>query len=204
MKKVLIVCLAVVAVALLLPGQAGAGVESTPHDLSAELPGLELCESCHAPHYPTTALTPLWNQTASTQATWIPYDSVTLDATVGDPSGSALLCLSCHDGVTVILGTGAIMAADHAVGLGGDLRDDHPVSFTYDSTLASDDGELVDPITDADTDPDTVGASAATDLPLFAGVLQCATCHNPHDNTNGSFLRQTNAGSALCTTCHTK
>lgn len=54
-----------------------------------------------------------------------------------------------------------------------------------------------------------------TDLPLFnrafaAGVgpsVECATCHDPHIGTGGgavTFLRISNAGSALCLSCHTK
>jgi predicted CXXCH cytochrome family protein len=35
--------------------------------------------------------------------------------------------------------------------------------------------------------------------------VECATCHNPHDQTTfGKFLRFDNAASALCTTCHNK
>jgi predicted CXXCH cytochrome family protein len=45
----------------------------------------------------------------------------------------------------------------------------------------------------------------AAGLPLFtASTMQCATCHNVHDNTNVPFLRINNAASALCTTCHIK
>lgn len=48
------------------------------------------------------------------------------------------------------------------------------------------------------------------DLPLYqAGAaviprVECATCHEPHNTANGTFLRIANAASALCTTCHNK
>lgn len=42
------------------------------------------------------------------------------------------------------------------------------------------------------------------DLKLYNGRIECSTCHNPHDNATASFLRKTNAGSAVCYTCHNK
>ena len=59
--------------------------------------------------------------------------------------------------------------------------------------LAGNDGGLVDP----------AGSTAVSDL-LFAGTVQCASCHNAHDNTNTSFLVASNDASALCLTCHLK
>lgn len=57
----------------------------------------------------------------------------------------------------------------------------------------------------------TVGRQK-TDLPLYARVgitgpaVECASCHDPHagGGTFGTFLRNTNTGSALCLTCHKK
>ena len=51
-----------------------------------------------------------------------------------------------------------------------------------------------------------------TDIPLYTRndltsdqpFVECASCHDPHNTTNGTFLRTTNAGSALCLTCHIK
>ncbi len=34
--------------------------------------------------------------------------------------------------------------------------------------------------------------------------VECASCHNVHDPANGTFLRMSNASSALCLTCHNK
>ena len=34
--------------------------------------------------------------------------------------------------------------------------------------------------------------------------VECASCHDPHSNTNATFLRVSNAGSGLCLSCHTK
>jgi len=51
------------------------------------------------------------------------------------------------------------------------------------------------------------GASAP--LPLVGSstanaTVECASCHNPHDNSLGNFLRRANAGSASCLSCHIK
>jgi predicted CXXCH cytochrome family protein len=34
--------------------------------------------------------------------------------------------------------------------------------------------------------------------------VECASCHNPHDDRYAAFLRINNEGSELCLTCHTK
>lgn len=34
--------------------------------------------------------------------------------------------------------------------------------------------------------------------------VECATCHDPHNTTNGTFLRYSNANSTLCLACHDK
>ena len=34
--------------------------------------------------------------------------------------------------------------------------------------------------------------------------VECASCHDPHNAANGTFLRKTNAGSAVCLACHNK
>lgn len=47
----------------------------------------------------------------------------------------------------------------------------------------------------------TRGGGATPDL---LPRVECASCHDPHNTTNGTFLRRTNAGSGLCLTCHVK
>jgi predicted CXXCH cytochrome family protein len=134
-------------------------------------------------------------------AAYTPYSSATLKATVGQPTGSSRLCLSCHDG-TVALGMvnsrGAGIAMNSTTmpagpsNLGTDLSSDHPVSFTYDAALVTANGNLHDP------------AALGTEVRLDrAGQLQCTSCHDPHNNQFGNFLVVDNTGSALCLTCHT-
>ena len=184
---------------------AEADVARTTHNLSAAGPGpvkssrgTEVCVFCHTPHNanPSRAL---WNQRLP-GTTYRLYSSSTLKATLNQPTGSSRLCLSCHDG-TVALGLLRVPPAAGAPGLssltgrgslGTDLSDDHPVSFVYDARLALARGELLPP------------ASLPKSLPLDqTQQLQCTTCHDPHDNTLGQFLRMSNRTSAMCTVCHT-
>jgi predicted CXXCH cytochrome family protein len=75
--------------------------------------------------------------------------------------------------------------------LGIDLTDDHPVNFDYNQSLVDEDGGLKAP-------------TALANVQLFAGKVQCATCHDAHDPDNGAFLVTTNNNSALCMECHNK
>lgn len=187
---------------------AAQGILGSKHDLSAGGPGpikaiseSEVCLFCHTPHR-STGEAPLWNHALSV-ASYTPYRSSTLKATVGQPNGASKLCLSCHDG-TVALGmvhsrgvpiamAGGVttLPAGRRSNLGTDLSDDHPVSFTYDASLAARHGEL--------RDPATLRNQVRLD---HNGQMQCTACHDPHDNRYGKFLVRDNEASALCLECH--
>ena len=162
------------------------------------------CAGCHVPHNAISSPSaPLWSQTITTQ-TFTTYDSTAPTTYQGGTNtivGATRLCLSCHDGATTIVATSAVMTGENVVGT--DLTTDHPVGFTYDSSLAAADAELVDPSADGDTDADTVGG-AAPYLELFGSRLECATCHDAHEYVNGNFLRIANGNSDLCLKCHQK
>jgi predicted CXXCH cytochrome family protein len=139
----------------------------------------------------------------------------------------SLLCLSCHDGtvsqsnfIQVWRGLGrdapAFVAGftPHDVGNtssgGFGLSNDHPVDFVYDIALSLKDTGLATPEESAVYRILAVG-KGATKLPLFkdaaadtTGRLECATCHNPHNENGDHFLRVVNTGgdAALCLTCH--
>ena len=194
----------------ILPAMAiAAGITGSKHDLSAAGPGkvtasseTEICIFCHAPHN-SAGDAPRWNR-YSPGTTYTPYNSSTVKAPIGQPTGSSKLCLSCHDG-TVALGMvrnratpiamsgGVVRMPAGPSNLGTDLSDDHPISFTYDATLAAHSGELRDPA----ALPSAVRIGKD-------GQLQCTACHDAHNNQYGSFLVMNNARSALCTTCHVK
>ena len=153
---------ATIACALLLASPVQAGVATTKHNLSASGPGTvkatteaQICVFCHAPHNSSPSA-PLWNRKSPTSA-YTPYTSSTEKSTAGQPTGSSLVCLSCHDG-TIALGqvlnrtTAITMAggvttipATSTSHLGTDLSGDHPISFPYTSALATARGELADP-----------------------------------------------------------
>ncbi len=121
------------------------------------------------------------------------------------------------------LGTMGLIA-NTIVNIGTDLSNDHPIGMTYcaaaDATAAEggacgDDSFSTNPLGGTastrlwvDTAVGAAGAYEKTDLPLFNGgsgaSVECATCHDPHTPTNGTFLRISNAGSAVCLTCHAK
>jgi len=197
------------AIALWLLGANASAdtVLNSKHNLSVSGPGTvkastetEVCVFCHTPHR-ATGEQPLWNHSASS-ATYTPYSSSTLKATVGQPTGASRLCLSCHDG-TVALGlvnsrtspipmqNGVTTMPSGPANLGTDLSQTHPVSFVYDAALAAANGKL--------KDPSTLTDKVKLD---HSGQLQCTACHNPHDDQFGNFLVMDNTGSALCLACH--
>lgn len=192
------------------PPAVSTSIVDTKHNLSISGPGTiksateeEICIFCHAPHHARRDTPYLWNR-YDTTASYTPYQSSTLIATVGQPSGASKMCLSCHDG-TIALGAlvsktaevpfvgGIRFIPEGASKLGTDLSDDHPVSFVYDSALAGASGELAFP------------AALPPEVKLdSSGLLQCTSCHDPHNNINRQFLVVQNINSSLCTICHQK
>jgi len=197
------ILLSLVLGALVAQGQS---IVNTKHNLSVNGPGTykatgetEICKFCHTPHHTSTAK-PLWNHSAPSTVYTL-YSSSTLNATMGQPDGTSILCLSCHDGSVALgsvtssstaidFGANAYIAAGKT-NLGSNLSDDHPISFPYTSALATITGQLKDPA--------AIVAPVALDK---TGKMQCTSCHDAHDNSNGKFLVRTNSGSALCFSCH--
>lgn len=201
--------LAIAVVLVLMAPAAAAPVSSSKHNLSVSGPGTikasgesQICVFCHTPHS-AAPNSPLWNRN-SPGSTYTPYSSSTAVAIPGQPTGASILCLSCHDGTIAL---GEILSSATPIGLvggvttmpvgtgrlGTDLSDDHPISFPYTATLASQRGELVN--------PSTLTGAVKLDS---SGQMQCTSCHNAHDDANGKFLVRSNTGSALCQTCHVK
>lgn len=208
MKRIQILTVSLAgAAALALPTGSTGSIVGTKHDLSTYGWGSDqTCVFCHTPHNAQSSLlAPLWNHSSST-ATYNLYgeggSSPTFNAmnTISQPTASSKACLSCHDG-TVAMDTFGTRTGTHKMGgtsrLGTDLRDDHPISFTYDAALATADGALAIPVSASFVD-------AARKIPLFNAKMECASCHNVHDDSNTPFLRKNNGGSALCLSCHNK
>lgn len=200
-----------------------ATITGTKHDLSSTGPGVKTnitqkCVFCHTPHGSATGaaqIIPLWNKTTTVTTGFTMYASGTIVGTVDTtPTGASMACFTCHDGtqavgnminlpngvasVTYTAGGGVNATGFIASGvnlLGKDLTNDHPVSITYQQNL---DSGLVNPT-----------SFAANTVQLFptnanGSKVQCASCHQVHDNTNAPFLRVSMTNSALCTTCHIK
>lgn len=148
------------------------------------------------------------------------------------PAGSrSRLCMSCHDGVTAVggvynLGGGAPATIDvsgvgtgpfpagHYANLGKSLVDDHPIRYpvlpgtpgVYTRGLGTDPEIVLPPNNDAVKlyDPATGNPKLGSNPPVAGDLVECTTCHDPHDNANWNFLVKSNADADLCTTCHRK
>lgn len=169
-------------------------IDGTPHDLSA-IAGGSSCGFCHTPHGALTG-TPLWSHKLST-AVYEIYQSSSLEASVGQPTGSSKYCLSCHDGTVALAesvrggSSGGTYITPGQANLGTDLSDDHPISFVYSTALSTEDVQIRPP------------SMAPEQLRLDkSGELQCRTCHDPHDNRYGNFLVMSNRRSQMCVSCH--
>ncbi len=158
----------------------------------------EICIFCHTPHKSNPA-SPLWNRN-NPGSVYTLYNSATLQALTGQPDGSSILCLSCHDG-SIALGnvisrtkvidfeTGNYMPKGNS-NLTRNLKNDHPISFVYNSAIALSDGQLKDP------------ASITAPISLERGKVQCTSCHDPHKNLYSDFLLVPQQNSNLCNSCH--
>lgn len=182
-------------------------IVGSPHDLSVTGPGPihalteeQVCIFCHAPHN-ATGQRPLWNR-VTPPTHYRVYESSTTDARIDQPSGPSKMCLSCHDGA-LALGLLASRPINDPVvmshrtippgrsDLTNDLSDDHPIGFRYDRALAARDPQI--------KNPDLV----SRDLPMGRhNEVHCTTCHDPHNNELGNFLRMPNVRSTICLSCH--
>lgn len=228
------------------------GIEGSVHDFSTTNSSYwgngwnsrnGVCSPCHAAHHTDPAqLAPLWVHESSVGAGFVPYTSPTLNAAVpGAPSGRSLACLSCHDGTVAVNqliggsytnGNPNSLFIDAGAQIGPDMHTTHPISFTYDTTLASTDGGLENPSSYAIGDPkssltiSTAPVPAAgwtgtsltgkkiADALLFGGKMECSSCHDVHkldgSSPSSGILARISGndadgrGSTLCRTCHIK
>ena len=181
-------------------------IVTTKHNLSAGGPGAlkansesEICLFCHTPHT-SRAIAPLWNRN-NPGVSYSLYTSSTMQALPGQPDGTSMLCLSCHDGTVAlgsILSRSAVSNFQSGIttmpaglsNLSTNLRNDHPVSFLYTASLAMADGQLKPP------------SGINPPVSLENGKVQCTSCHDPHKNLFFNFLVETTQNSELCNSCH--
>ncbi|MGB7728029.1 MAG: hypothetical protein WBL50_08360 [Candidatus Acidiferrum sp.] len=163
------------------------------------------CTFCHAPHSGIGGITPLWNQTLSSQSYTL-YTSTTFKQQGTQPTlgKSSSLCLSCHDG-TVAVGQTAVYGKIPVTGtmnnmdvLGTNLSGSHPFS-------------LVMPLKDAPDMAASLVAQGVTADPtgavqLISGNIECISCHNAHvqgiDRVAQKFLVRDSSNGQMCLACH--
>jgi predicted CXXCH cytochrome family protein len=183
-------------------------VKDTAHDLGTGAGNTtdngQICVYCHTPHNASLAIPtpPLWNKVLTAE-TFDIYGSSTIQNPTGQPEGTSLACLTCHDGTlaldAMINPPVGFTPDNNTIGgvgdLGTNLSNDHPISIGY--SLAAD-AAFADP------------AAVTLILPLFPGSqdatyqVECASCHNVHDDQTPPFLRISNDNSDICLTCHVK
>jgi predicted CXXCH cytochrome family protein len=191
----------------------------------------EVCVFCHTPHgADTTVAAPLWNRAINTTG-YTMYSSDTVDATPdAQPTGVSLACLSCHDGTIAfdalrnLPGSGGYtdtpskdgtstwifqgtpnkkMPVGAITNLTQDLTNDHPVSMLYSAAKSPSSTSGVNDHATGFKEPDGTG-QFSNGIRLYAGKVQCASCHDPHRSNTPTFLRVSNDASAVCLTCHRK
>ena len=197
----LYVCLTVLAVIL----ASGQGILAVHENLG--------CSDCHIIHGQRSNATsgqndPIWNpaQMADGLPTFTLYSSQTFDALNTDitqPDGASRLCLGCHDGSYSDLNTrdGGRLKFGPA-----DLARMHPISFTYDTALASRSVGLKDP----NQTMSGLGGTISRDLLDGRNKVQCSSCHDMHSTGKGrAMLRYdynpaTGSDVIFCRTCHNR
>lgn len=216
----------IVSGAVLWAGIAFSTVVGSKHDLSVLTSGSqfnstnedEVCIFCHTPHDAIVQDSsgnrlPLWNKPISrNEAGFTVYSSNSLNATLGQPSGLSLLCMSCHDGVTALnslinygqnnpinMTSGFDQIGDvvkpsgpsfPASNIGGAIPGSEayaPYGTADANTKRLDDDHPVAFVFDAAL----VTADGGLQLPpvgdaikLYNSRLECSTCHNPHEEGN--------------------
>ena len=239
MKKSVLAATLLVAIsagAAIASQAPGTGVVGSAHDMNT-VSGLtddqqgRVCAFCHTPHHalvdPTGEQQPLWSHKFTETASYKPYASPTLNATIDDPLvGPSRLCMSCHDGViaadqhygsTGVGGTNGRLDNDNwngvAIGLkGGDgvgnLSNDHPIGFIYSDVSDNDTGIFAAASRSFKGNANT---SITVESVLTNGFMTCATCHDVHNKDNVAnqgganyFVYGPQEGSQLCLTCHAK
>lgn len=158
----------------------------------------QVCKFCHTPHG-GSAEGPLWNRVnpvglngdgtfplyngggdLSLNLYTIPeaeYNAAVAADPTRYPNGATRLCLSCHDGVTAVgevISDGTLATLTMSAFGTIDLSTSHPVSFIYNAAVEA-------------ALPGSYSRPGATDIVKLDAQerVQCTTCHDPHNDTNG-------------------
>jgi len=163
---------------------ASASILGSKHDLRGSSSfgnPQEVCKVCHIPHLSTAP--------AYLAAPGRVYAGGTLTfygGSVGQPTNSSQVCLSCHDG-TLAPSVGTTST---------DYTHTHPFSVVY-PTRTGYAPAVAGQITGAYGTVKIEGTGNKR--------IECGTCHNPHEKgISQNFLVIENTNSNLCLTCHQK
>ncbi len=170
----------------------------TPHNLthwSGEvMPGDSLaervlCRVCHGPRV-HEELIPLWDHDLARGP--FPMGAKLEAEESGFPADpTSQLCLACHDGSVA-----RAFPPDPARSLGREFElgelgagsGDHVNTHLFLFDAGSGELQLPD--------------SLKTGMTVRDGRIRCSTCHDAHDNSQGSFLRVTAESGRICLECH--
>ncbi len=196
---------------------------NSKHNLSVSSPGIvkaykeeEVCIFCHTPHSGNTEK-PLWNRHNSKAEAYIFAPSQYLASRTPEmPDGVSKLCLSCHDGTVAIGNLINIRGKSQTIPttydflqestglIGTDLSGSHIISIPFDENLIFQWKNIFR--------RDCLRLPIRKEIPLpptnYIGEkkpgIQCTTCHDPHDDERGKFLRlgAPDNYSELCEACH--
>lgn len=173
----------------------------------------EMCVYCHTPNAPRSDFSGAlkWNKSPKTKS-FVMYGTDRAEDNVSIGNNPSLACLGCHDGISAInvvpkisesgrtaAGTLQLTSAAFSSSLaipGTGKENNHPISVPYREGVAG----LKSP---GESLNGWSGAKNIDDL-LRNNKIECGSCHDPHEATNGTFLRVSNRNSSVCLGCHSK
>ncbi|MCK9372131.1 MAG: hypothetical protein M0P91_02955 [Sulfuricurvum sp.] len=181
----------------------------------------ELCVFCHTPNTIKggSGEIPAWSKRITLESFKIYSAAELISNDSPESSNPSMACLSCHDGINAInvianvpgLTEGVTLSRESNLAQPRDIlsmavsgpvtmkiRNDinHPISVEYTTGKAN----------LKMTNSPLIGWAGADSISalLRNNKVECGSCHDPHEATNATFLRVSNANAALCTGCHAK
>lgn len=185
---------------------------STPSFDSLEAPVGSVSLACLSCHDGTQAMDVVLNQPGSGgyDANGAEIDLGAITTMTGTPVPTLGEDLSNDHPVSMQYGGGGALASD-ADGVFGGTLGDPDFNDPFKATI---NGQSIWWV---DSAGGTGGVREKTDMLLYTRTdlgtaqpfVECGSCHDPHNSDNAagaqvSFLRTSNAASAVCTACHTK
>jgi len=164
-------------------------ITATSEDSEVILTDYSLCRSCHVPHK-ANAVEPLWYRKGGVSSFNMEKEIARTSNHIHPLDPGSRNCLGCHDGAMAPSFPQRDQDGRKQINM---TSNDIQAPPNYNLHLFSFPASGVEISPPAEESP----------LQLLAGnEVGCITCHDPHNNDNGSFLRVTNDESAICMECH--